>query len=126
MPLQVSSPKNKKTQNSAALIFWNVAAAIPVTGLLSLALERGAAWRFTPASVAGVLYLGTIAAGLGFVLIVWLVRSYSASRVNVFVFLSPVFGVAIGWAMLGEPVGAPQALGALAVAAGILVVSTER
>ena len=111
--------------NSAALIFWNVAAAIPVTGLLSLVLERGAAWRFTPAAVASVLYLGIVAAGLGFVLIVWLVRTYSASRFNVFVFLSPVFGVAIGWALLGEPVGPLQALGALAVAAGILVVSTE-
>jgi drug/metabolite transporter (DMT)-like permease len=112
--------------NSAALIFWNVAAAIPVVGLLSLALEGDAAWRFTPAAVASVLYLGTVAAGLGFVLIVWLVRTYSASRVNVFVFLSPVFGVLIGWAMLGEPIGAPQALGALAVAAGILIVTTER
>ena len=67
-----------------------------------------------------------VAAGLGFVLIVWLVRSYSASRVNVFVFLSPVFGVLIAWVLLGESIGALQALGALAVAAGILIVSTER
>jgi drug/metabolite transporter (DMT)-like permease len=112
--------------NSAALIFWNVTAAIPVVGLLSLALEGEAAWHFTPAAVASVLYLGTIAAGLGFVLIVWLVRTYSASRVNVFVFLSPVFGVLIGWALLGEPIEVLQALGAAAVATGILVVATER
>jgi drug/metabolite transporter (DMT)-like permease len=112
--------------NSAALIFWNVAAAMPLLGLLSFALEGDAAWRFTPAAVASVLYLGTVAAGLGFVLIVWLVRTYSASRVNVFVFLSPVFGVLIGWALLGEPIGALQAVGAAAVAAGILIVTTER
>jgi drug/metabolite transporter (DMT)-like permease len=112
--------------NSAALIFWNVSAAIPVVGLLSLVLEGESVWHFTPAAVASLLYLGTVAAGLGFVLIVWLVRSYSASRVNVFVFLSPVFGVLIGWALLGEPIGALQALGAAAVAVGILIVSTER
>lgn len=122
----ILNKKMPREINSAALIFWNVAAAIPVVGLLSLALEGGARWRFTPAAVASVLYLGTVAAGLGFVLIVWLVRTYSASRVNVFVFLSPVFGVLIGWALLGEPIGAPQALGAAAVAAGILVVTTER
>jgi drug/metabolite transporter (DMT)-like permease len=46
--------------------------------------------------------------------------------VNVFVVLSPVFGVLIGWAALGETVSALQALGAAAVAAGILVVTAER
>lgn len=112
--------------NSAALIFWNCVATIPVLAVLTLMLEPQAAWKFGAASVASVLYLGVVAAGLGFVLIVWLVRSYSASRVNVFVFLSPVFGVLIGWALLGESIGALQALGALAVAAGILIVSTER
>jgi drug/metabolite transporter (DMT)-like permease len=111
--------------NSVAMIFWNAAAAVPVVGLLALALERQAAWHFTAAAVGSVLYLGVVAAGLGFVLIVWLTRTYSASRVNVFVFLSPVFGVLIGWALLGEPISALQALGALAVASGILVVSAE-
>jgi drug/metabolite transporter (DMT)-like permease len=111
--------------NSVAMIFWNAAAAIPVIGLLSLALEQQAAWHFSAAALGSVLYLGVVAAGLGFVLIVWLTRTYSASRVNVFVFLSPVFGVLIGWALLGESISALQALGALAVASGILVVSTE-
>ena len=122
----ILNKKMPREINSAALIFWNVAAAIPVVGLLSLALEGDASWRFTPSAVASLVYLGSVAAGLGFVLIVWLVRSYSASRVNVFVFLSPVFGVLIGWALLGEPIGAPQALGAAAVAAGILIVTMER
>ena len=35
-------------------------------------------------------------------------------------------GVLIGWALLGESISLLQALGALAVAAGILLVSTER
>jgi drug/metabolite transporter (DMT)-like permease len=46
--------------------------------------------------------------------------------VNVFMFLMPVFGVLAGWALLGEPLGPLQLLGAGAVALGILVVSTER
>jgi drug/metabolite transporter (DMT)-like permease len=101
-------------------------AAIPVFGLLTLLFEPREAWHPTASAIGSVLYLGVVAAGLGFVLIVWLVRSYSASRVNVFVFLSPVFGVLIGWVALGETVSAMQALGALAVAAGILVVTAER
>jgi drug/metabolite transporter (DMT)-like permease len=109
----------------AAIIFWSAAASIPVFLLVTLTLESGAAWNFTAGAVAGVLYLGMIAATLGFVLMVWLTVNYSASRVNVFVFLSPVFGVLIGWAMLGEPITVQQALGAAAVAAGILLVSLE-
>lgn len=111
--------------NAVALIFWSAAAAIPVLGLLTLALEPQAQWNLSPAALGSVLYLGVVAAGLGFVLIVWLTQTYAASRVNVFVFLAPVFGVLIGWAALGESVGVLQALGALAVAAGILIVSTE-
>lgn len=112
--------------NPVSMVFWNCAGAIPLFAALSLALEPAEAWRFTASAVAGVLYLGVVAACLGFVLVAWLTRAYSASRVNVFVFLSPVFGVLIGWAVLGEAVTLMQGLGALAVAAGILVVTAER
>lgn len=112
--------------NPVSMVFWNCAGAIPLFALLSIALEPAEAWRFTAPAVASVLYLGVVAACLGFVLVAWLTRAYSASRVNVFVFLSPVFGVLIGWAVLGEAVTLMQGLGALAVAAGILVVTAER
>lgn len=112
--------------NPVSMVFWNCAGAIPLFAVLSLALEPAEAWRFTLPAVASVLYLGVIAACLGFVLVAWLTRVYSASRVNVFVFLSPVFGVLIGWAVLGEAITLMQGLGALAVAAGILVVTAER
>lgn len=111
--------------NAVSVIFWNAAGAIPVFGALTLMLEPGVSWHIGAAALGGVLYLGVVAGGVGFVLLVWLTRTYSASRVNVFVFLSPVFGVLFGWAMLGELVTLMQAFGALAVAAGILVVSTE-
>lgn len=112
--------------NAVAMVFWNCAGAIPLFILLSLAFEPAAAWNFTPSAVASVFYLGVVAASLGFVLVAWLTRTYSASRVNVFVFLSPVFGVLIAWGLIGEAMSVQQALGALAVAAGILVVTAER
>lgn len=122
----VLNKKMPRDINAVSVIFWNCAAAIPVFGLLTLALEAPEAWNLSAAALGSVLYLGVVAAGLGFVLVVWLTRTYSASRVNVFVFLSPVFGVLIGWAALGETVSLLQALGALAVAAGILIVTAER
>ncbi len=112
--------------NAVSMVFWNCAGAVPLFAVLSLLFERSEAWRFSAPALGGLLYLGVVGACLGFVLIAWLTRTYSASRVNVFVFLSPVFGVLIAWAVLGETVSALQALGALAVAGGILIVTAER
>ena len=109
---------------TVSVIAWNVAGAVPVMGLMTLLLEFRASWHFTAAAVGSVIYLGVVAAGAGFVLFVWLIRTYSAARVNVFVFLSPVFGVAIAWLLLGEPISTVQIAGALAVAAGIWVVNS--
>ncbi len=109
---------------TVSAILWSVAGAIPAMAVLTLLLEPRGRWHMTAAAVGSVLYLGAVVAGLGFVVFVWLTRTYSPSRVNAFVFLSPVFGVLIGWVVLGEPISALQAVGALAVAAGILVVNT--
>ena len=54
-----------------------------------------------------------------------LIRHYAAIKVNAFVFLSPVFGVLIGWAFLGEPLSLAPAAGALLVGGGIYVVNSR-
>lgn len=111
--------------NAVSLIFWNVVGAAPVLALLAVVVEPTAAWRLTAPAVTSILYLGVLAAGVGFVGFVWLTRTYAATHVNAFVFLSPVFGVLIAWAALGESVTALQAGGALGVASGIWIVNTE-
>jgi drug/metabolite transporter (DMT)-like permease len=112
--------------NAVSLIFWNVAGATPVLALLTVVLEPSETWRLSGPAVASILYLGVLAAGVGFVGFVWLTRTYAATRVNAFVFLSPVFGVLIAWAALGESVTALQGAGALGVASGIWIVNTGR
>ena len=112
--------------SAVSLIFWNVAGAAPVLALLTVIVEPNVTWRLSVPAVASILYLGVLAAGLGFVGFVWLTRTYTATRVNAFVFLSPVFGVLIAWAALGESVTALQAAGALGVASGIWIVNTGR
>ncbi len=55
-----------------------------------------------------------------------LVNRVGAVRAATFHFLSPIFGVAIAAAMLGERFGASDVIGALIVAAGILMVQLAR
>jgi len=108
-----------------ALILWSSAGALPVMLALTLLLERGQPWRFTPTAIASVLYLGGGAAAFSFVIFAWLIQHHSAIHVNAFVFLTPVFGVLIGWALLGEALSVSQLAGAFLVAGGILIVNTQ-
>ncbi len=110
--------------SAVSLIFWNVAGATPVLALLAVIVEPNATWRVSGPAVASILYLGVLAAGVGFVGFVWLTRTYAATRVNAFVFLLPVFGVLIAWGALGESLTGLQAAGVLAVASGIWIVNT--
>lgn len=53
----------------------------------------------------------------------WLLRRYLASRLGVFSFLTPLIGVGLGVALLGEPLEPGFVQGALLVLAGIVLVS---
>ena len=107
-------------------IFWSVTGAAPVFLAMTLILEPDATWRLTTDAVVSVIYLGILAGAFSFVVFVSLIQKYAASRVNVFVFLSPVFGVLIGWLALGEQFTWSQAAGTLGVAAGIWFVNVDR
>jgi drug/metabolite transporter (DMT)-like permease len=56
----------------------------------------------------------------------WILRRYLASRVSVFAFLTPLFGVFFGVLLLDEPFSARFAAGATLVLAGIVLVNHRR
>jgi len=90
-----------------------------------------AAWtgRFavhiTPAVVASLLFHTVVVSFVSFLAWFWLLRNYLASRLGVFSFLTPLFGVLLGVLLLDEPMALRFALGAVLVLAGIVVVSTH-
>jgi drug/metabolite transporter (DMT)-like permease len=55
-----------------------------------------------------------------------LIQRYSASRVSVFTFLTPLFGVAAGHVVLGEPLTPAFALAVALVVAGLALVNRPR
>jgi drug/metabolite transporter (DMT)-like permease len=61
----------------------------------------------------------------GFTFLAWfaLVQRYSASRVSAFTFLTPLFGVAAGHIVLGEPLTLAFGAAAVLVVAGLLLVN---
>ena len=60
--------------------------------------------------------------------VIWfaLVARYSANRLSAFTFLSPLFGVAAGHLLLGEPLNTAFAAAVALVAAGLILVNRAR
>ena len=79
--------------------------------------------RVTPLMLASMSFQ-TLGIAFG-MLLLWfaLLRRYLASRLGVFSFLSPVFGVLFGALLLGEPLTANFVLGGIAILAGVVLVS---
>lgn len=103
-------------------LFWQVLVSAPV--LILMAPLFGPLIRdLQPTHLAGLAFQGVIVVSAGFVFWLWMLSIYPSASVASFSFLTPIFGVALGWLLLGEQVG-PAILGAAAlVAAGIILIN---
>ena len=59
----------------------------------------------------------------GFLFWMWLLTIYRAAEVAAFSFLSPLFGIMLGWLILGERAGLPLLFAGGLVAAGLLLIN---
>jgi drug/metabolite transporter (DMT)-like permease len=92
--------------------------------LVPAALMMGQAHFEATPRVWGHLAFQTIVVSFAsFFVWFWLLRRYLASRLGVFSFATPVFGVVLGIGLLNEPVEASFVVGSGLVLAGILLVS---
>ncbi|MDD5285001.1 MAG: DMT family transporter [Desulfuromonadaceae bacterium] len=72
---------------------------------------------------ASLLFQGVVITFASYLAWFWLLRRYLASRLAVFSFMSPLFGVSFGVILLHDSVDAYFAIGAVMVLAGITIVS---
>ena len=103
-------------------LFWQVLVSAPV--LILVAPLFGPLLRdLVPLHIAGLMFQGAVVVAAGFVFWLWLLSVYPAAGVASFSFLTPIFGVAFGWALLGEEVGLPLIGSAVLVGAGIVLIN---
>jgi drug/metabolite transporter (DMT)-like permease len=104
-------------------LFYQVAVTMLVAPLLSLAL--GEPWSvhysaFAWSSLALQTIVGAFASYLTWM---WLLRHYPATQMSSFTFLTPVFALVFGVALLHEPLTAQLVLALAGVGAGIVLVN---
>ncbi|HSN79598.1 MAG TPA: DMT family transporter [Rhodoferax sp.] len=77
----------------------------------------------TPQVWASLVFHTLVVSFASFLVWFWLLRHYLASRLGVFSFLTPLFGIVFGAWLLSEPIEASFLLGAVPVLIGIVLVS---
>ncbi|MFQ6547941.1 DMT family transporter [Aestuariibius sp. 2305UL40-4] len=103
-------------------LLWQVGVSAPIL-LLAAPLFGDLVRDLQPIHLWGLAFQIVVVVSAGFLFWLWLLSIYPASGVASFSFLSPVFGVLFGWALLGEEVG-PVIFGALAlVALGLVLIN---
>jgi drug/metabolite transporter (DMT)-like permease len=75
------------------------------------------------ALIANLAFQGVLVSFFSFLVWFWLLTKYLASQLGVFSFLTPLFGVVLGWLLLHEPVSRQFLVGSVTVLAGIVLVS---
>ncbi|MGB5871207.1 MAG: DMT family transporter, partial [Albidovulum sp.] len=113
---------NLREERPEMQLFWQV--LVSAVLLVGLAPFFGPLIRdCQPIHIAGLAFQGVLVVTAGYMFWLWLLTVYPAGSVASFSFLTPVFGVFMGWLVLEEHVGLPILLAAALVAVGIILIN---
>jgi drug/metabolite transporter (DMT)-like permease len=104
-------------------LFYQLAVAAGTLPFASMLIGEPGVVAWSPLAIANLLYQGVVVTFASYLTWFFLLTRYLASRLAVFTFLTPLFGVAAGVVVLDEPLR-PVFLGAVGlVGAGIYLVN---
>jgi drug/metabolite transporter (DMT)-like permease len=104
-------------------LFYQLAVAAATLTPLSVLMGEPGVVRWSGVAIAVLAYQSAIVAFASFLAWFWLLTRYMAAQLSVFSFLTPLFGVAFGIAVLKEPVSGAFVVAAVMVGTGIALVS---
>ncbi len=105
-------------------LFYQLAGSFVLLSGLAIMLGQ-ASIHFTPLVIGSLAFHTLIVSFASFLVWFWLLRNYLASRLGVFSFLTPLFGMAFGVGLLGEHIELNFVIGSALVLLGIVVVSLQ-
>jgi drug/metabolite transporter (DMT)-like permease len=107
------------------MLFYQLAVSSLIFPLLSLALGETWVWRFSPFAVTSLVLQTAVGAFASYLTWMWLLGRYPATKISVFVFLTPVFALLFGTLWLGESISTGLLAALTAVALGIVLVNRK-
>jgi drug/metabolite transporter (DMT)-like permease len=100
----------------------SIVMALPMLLAATLMAGAGATFAWSGPVLAGVGYIAVFGSVIGFLFWSHGVAELGASRAGQFVHLMPVFGAALSFVFLGEPLSGAQIVGAVLVLSGIVLI----
>jgi drug/metabolite transporter (DMT)-like permease len=121
------APLPQRTAVSTAMQMLTGGVWMLLAGAVTGELAHVDASRFSTASVGALLYLVVFGSLIAFTAFAWLVRHAPLPLVATYGYVNPVVAVALGWAILDEPVTPRMLLaGAIIVGAVVLIANGHR
>jgi drug/metabolite transporter (DMT)-like permease len=105
------------------LILWHDVVGVVLFGAWALALEQPVHDDIKTTALLAIAYQGLLVAGLCFAIQTMLLRRHSASRISMFAFATPLFGIVAGVALRGDALSPWLLVSAACVALGIALVN---
>jgi drug/metabolite transporter (DMT)-like permease len=118
----VRATRLAQTSASKTLLYQLAVSAVVLLAL-AVCLGQARVDTVTPLAMASLAYQAVIVAFVSYLTWFWLLTRYIASRLSVFSFLTPLFGVTFGVLLLGESFSVRFLLAALMVLTGIALVN---
>jgi len=102
---------------------YQLVVSLPILG--AAALVSGESISRFPGTTSSLLMVYQAVWVIGATFLLWfgMIKTYSASKLSAFTFVTPLFGVAAGYFILGEPLTAAFGVAAVLVTAGLYLVN---
>lgn len=107
-------------------LFYQLASCGVILVAIALPLGQAAHIEMNGVVWGSLFFLAVMVAFLSYLVWFWMLRKYLASRLSVFSFLTPMFGVGFGVLLLGDPLDPRFIAGALLVMVGVVLVNVRR
>jgi len=82
--------------------------------------------RFSLASIASLAYLVVFGSLVGFSAYIWLLRVTTPAKVATYAYVNPVVAVALGWAVLSEPITTDTLVATALIVAAVVLTTVVR
>ena len=108
------------------VVLWQMILSLPLFAVAGATFETIRWENLAFAPIAGLLYQGVVIAGLGFMVISYLLSRYPPSVIASFNFVSPISGVLLSAMLLGDQITPAIVGGVICVGAGLYFVSRPK
>lgn len=110
----------------AITLFYQLASCGVILVAIGLMVGQGVSVEMTGTVWSSLFFQAVIVAFFSYLVWFWMLRKYLASRLSVFSFLTPMFGVGFGVLLLDDPLDPRFIAGALLVMLGVVMVNIRR